>query len=182
MQPLIKFARSPSVAWANGSGRTTELVSWVRSRDLSGEAIPPWRLSIAELTGPAPFSALPGVRRHFLPIGGSVRLTVNGAARPVGDATVTQFTGDDEVELVELVDGPCHAVNLMVRAGSADPAGRDPGPALIAGTSDRGGGPGCWAAVSLGRADGIDRFDVIDPSRLIDILVPLPVALIGPPG
>ena len=178
MQPMIKFARSPSVAWANGSGRTTELVSWVRSRDLSGEAIPPWRLSVAELTGPARFSALPGVRRHFLPIGGSVRLTVNGAVRPVGDATVTQFTGDDEVELLELVDGSCHAVNLMVRAS----ARRHLGPALFVGSSDASGGPGCLVAVALGRADGIDRFDVIDPSRLIDTPVPLPVALIGLPS
>jgi environmental stress-induced protein Ves len=181
MDPMIAFARSPSVTWANGLGRTTELVSWTRSRELSGAAAPPWRLSIAELAGPAPFSPLPGVLRHLLPVGGRVTLSVNGSVRRVGDGTVTEFAGDNEVELVELGNGACHAVNLMVRAGRAGSGAEHRAPILTVGDSGRHPGPTCLVAVSLSRVDGIDRFDVLDPMQLAGVPVPLPLALVGVP-
>lgn len=181
MDPMIAFARSPSVAWANGLGRTTELVSWTRSRDLSGPATPPWRLSIAELAGPAPFSPLPGVLRHLLPVGGPVTLSVNGSVRRVDDGIVTEFAGDDEVELVELGSGARHAVNLMVRTGRADSDSDHRAPLLTVGDSGDHHGPTCLVAVSLGRVDGIERFDVLDPDQLTGLPVSLPLALVGRP-
>ena len=184
MRPLIEFATAPTVAWANGLGRTTELVSWERSRHFAGPDTAPWRLSIAELAGPAPFSPLPGVRRYFLPVGGSVMLTVDGVLRWVRAGTFAEFAGDDEVALTELADGPCHAVNLMVRAGpehgrpvDTGPAGGQPsdGPVLTVGPIP--GAAGCLVAVALGSGDGVERFDVLDPSQAA--ACSLPVALVG---
>lgn len=190
MRPLIEFAAAPTMAWANGLGRTTELVSWDRSREFTGPDAPPWRLSIAELAGPAPFSPLAGVRRHFLPVGGSVTLTVNGVIRRVGAGTVAEFAGDDEVTLVELADGRCHAVNLMVRVHPAGGGPADPlrgglhhdGPVLTAGAVKRGADPtGALVAVALESGVGVELFDVLDPGRSDAwSLNQLPVALVGP--
>lgn len=56
---MIKYAQAHRVPWANGRGHTSELVSWERSRAHSPAGTPAWRLSIAELEGPAAFSTIP---------------------------------------------------------------------------------------------------------------------------
>lgn len=73
--------RSP-VRWANGAGTTVELVALEESADLT-PGLPRWRLSVASLERPAPFSPLPGLHRRFLPVGGDVVLTVDGVRTPV---------------------------------------------------------------------------------------------------
>jgi environmental stress-induced protein Ves len=153
MRILARYADAPRVPWRNGKGATCELVSWDRGRELSGGAA--WRLSIADLIEPGEFSALPGVLRQFCPVGGSVILTVNGAQFPVPERTVARFTGDDDVDLIDL-DRPCRAVNLMVSGPDAD------APALVVG---KAGDvlDGCMVAVALESGPGLDRFDLISP-------------------
>jgi len=172
----IKYARAHRVPWANGRGHTTELVSWERSLALSSAGTPAWRLSIAELEGPAAFSTIPGVRRHFLPIGSSVTLAVNGVPRRIPDHTVTEFAGDDDVELRELDRAPGHAVNLMVRGGA------DTGPWLRVGVTDDDAFRSCLLAVALEQVGDIDRFDVLAPDPTAIPGHPLRFALITTTG
>lgn len=107
------FAQLTAAPWANGLGSTTELVAMEASRAVRPElGAPEWRLSIAELRKPAAFSALPGVHRNFMPVGGDVVLVVDGVRHDVPNGTVLRFSGDADVSLVSL-SSPCHAVNLM---------------------------------------------------------------------
>lgn len=114
------FADLAPVPWANGGGRTTELVGYAESAQYAesghfAEAVAPeWRLSIAALDRPAPFSALPGVRRTFMPADGDVTLQIADRTVHVARGTTVEFDGSDPVELVAL-DHPCHAINLMVK-------------------------------------------------------------------
>jgi environmental stress-induced protein Ves len=158
MALVIKYSQYSSVPWVNGKGQTTELVSWERSRTLTSTSIPAWRLSIARLEEPAAFSPIPSVRRHFLPVGTSVTLSVNGTQRYVPDRTVTEFEGDDDVNLLDLDHRPGRAVNLMSRT-LPDAAA----PALVVGNTNDDVFRTCLLAVALQPAEHIDLFDVLTP-------------------
>lgn len=123
----VDFASTPAGPWKNGAGATTELVALEGSSEFVGSSalvdssvcgdgepvtVAPWRLSIASLREPAAFSALPGMARSFMPVGGSVVLRIDGVDTPVPERMVCRFSGDAAVELVSL-DRSCHAVNLM---------------------------------------------------------------------
>lgn len=171
MRIISRFSSARRVPWANGKGETTELVTFDSSRELGAGDGPAWRLSIARLTEPGPFSPLPGIRRWFLPVGGWVVLTVDGARTPVPERTVAAFAGDDHVALVDL-EGPCHAVNLMV-------AGAVPGSTpLVLGQIGDDEFDRCMAAVVLDPVGDLDRFDLVAPGRPDDGISGAPVALI----
>lgn len=108
---LRAFADLEPVPWSNGAGSTVELLTLEESSRVS-PAFPRWRLSIARLDQPAPFSPLPGMHRSFMPVEGTVDLIVDGERRRVPDRTVSRFIGDSSVELDRLTR-PCFAVNLM---------------------------------------------------------------------
>lgn len=91
-------------AWANGRGTTREL-----ARGSS------WRLSIAELTEDAPFSAFPGFDRLFILVSGRVRLIVDGEVTRMKSGDTLTFSGEADVGVA--VDDPAQAVNLMVGRG-----------------------------------------------------------------
>ena len=111
MRTLKTFRLLQAQPWANLAGATTELLGFDESAALlSGVA--PWRLSVASLEFPAEFSVLPGLDRTFTPVGGRVRLSVEGRLLTVGDGEQLRFAGEDEVEITDL-DRPCAAVNLM---------------------------------------------------------------------
>lgn len=116
MRVLTSFDDHDPVPWANGAGETTELVSLAESEHLTPH-LRPWRLSIARLDHTGPFSALPGMARTFLPTA-EVVLTLDGRARRIPRLTPLDFSGDEEVVLVELSE-PCFAVNLMVAQAGA---------------------------------------------------------------
>jgi len=155
---LIKYSQIPPTPWVNGKGQTTELISWERSRTLSPAPTPAWRLSIARLEGAAAFSPIPGVHRQFLPIGTSVLLTVNGDPRRVADHTITEFDGDNVVDLLDLEPRPGYAVNLMVRDSAASSSMTFD----VCSTTDDSFRT-CLVAVTLESAPGIGRFDVVTP-------------------
>ncbi|UVI36816.1 HutD family protein [Brevibacterium spongiae] len=111
MRALASFADRPAVAWANGAGETTELVSLAGSATLT-PGLRPWRLSIARLDRPSPFSPLPTLARTFLPTS-EVVLEIDGQERRVGPAEPARFHGSQEVNLVGLAES-CFAINLMV--------------------------------------------------------------------
>ncbi len=116
MRRIASFADITPAAWANGAGETTELVSLVESAALTPDRAR-WRLSIARLERPGPFSSLPGVDRTFLPTA-EVVLEISSTPHRAGPDSPLRFTGDSEVVLTELSE-PCFAVNLMVETGGS---------------------------------------------------------------
>ena len=111
MHLLASFSQIDPVPWANGAGQTTELVSLAASASLTPD-LSPWRLSIAGLEAPGPFSALPGMARTFLPTA-EVSLRIDAQTHRVPALSTLRFDGDQDVSLRELAR-PCWAVNLMV--------------------------------------------------------------------
>ncbi|MCQ9368534.1 HutD family protein [Brevibacterium sp. 50QC2O2] len=89
----------------------------------AGAAPLQWRLSVAELLAPAPFSALPGVARTFVAADGPVVLSISGRRTAVAPGRAVRFSGSEPVELLAL-ERPCHAVNLMVRSASGQASAR----------------------------------------------------------
>ncbi|SDK22458.1 hypothetical protein SAMN05428985_10392 [Nocardioides sp. YR527] len=98
---LIDSGDVAPVPWRNGLGRTREL--------LVG---PGWRLSLADLAAPGPFSSFPDSDRVHLPLEGGYALVVGGhpiqarALQPVG------FPGEAPVVLQDL-ERPTSALNLI---------------------------------------------------------------------
>ncbi|MBU8577293.1 HutD family protein [Brevibacterium luteolum] len=117
LTPIACYADQPPVPWANGAGSTVELVSLAESAALT-PGLPAWRLSIATLERPAAFSALPGMRRIFRPIGADVVLDIDGEHFALADGQACVFDGAAVTALIAL-PGPCHAVNLMITAAEA---------------------------------------------------------------
>jgi hypothetical protein len=147
MRIVKRFADLTATAWANGRGATTELISFEQSAALTSGAR--WRLSVAELAQPGPFSPLTGMWRTFIPVGGEVVLAVDGVARDCPEGLPTEFDGGARTDLVAL-SGPCHAINLMVDRASSW------WPGLTTDPSDD-----TIIAVALRAGDGCARFDLV---------------------
>ncbi|MFI8633003.1 HutD family protein [Microbacterium sp. NPDC077663] len=162
---LRRFAEITPVPWRNGGGTTVELIDEDRSTTLTPGLR--WRLSIAHLTAPGPFSAFPGQVRTLIPWEGDIVLSVDDEFRHVGAGEAVRFPGDARTHLVELT-APCYAVNLM--ASGPDPTFE----VVIAGhvaTQDS------VAIAIAGNADA-SRFDVI--AVRANELMPVPGILLRP--
>ncbi|EHJ91193.1 HutD/Ves family protein [Vreelandella boliviensis] len=104
----LRFDELMPVAWQNGGGVTREVVR----QENSGES-PGWRVSIAELEKPGPFSVIAGVRRHFTVIGAHpVTLILPGKRTTLVPRQSVVFDGDAAVECL-LPEGASRALNLM---------------------------------------------------------------------
>lgn len=136
------------------------MVSYDESRGLT-PGRPPWRLSIADLTGPGPFSPLPGIARTFVPIDSPVELRVDGETHRVAAGTPFSFAGGSETTLLRLAT-PCRAVNLMVNADDSDPA------ELLPCRSPTLEFPTAAVVVALTTGRGTSVFDVWRPLAALD--------------
>lgn len=111
MRQVITSDVSP-VPWRNGGGLTHELLAWPSPQD--------WRcrLSVADIAGDGPFSAFPGVVRHFVVLDGD-GVVLDFAGREVelrpGD-TPQVFDGASAPGCC-LLGGPVRDLNLMCRGG-----------------------------------------------------------------
>lgn len=150
---LKRFADLTPVAWANGAGATTELVSFDESTSLTPDAAR-WRLSVADLTGPTMFSRLDAVHRTFLPVDAAVTLLIDGDDRHVEPGQTTEFAGDAAVMLSAL-SAPSRAVNLMVMVGVD---GLPPRLTRVVSGVDAA------VAIALAPNDRYGAFDLIAPS------------------
>ena len=100
--------------WANGLGTTLELV--VHPAGASMAAMD-WRISIATVAQPGPFSLLPGIDRVLLLLDDvDAVLAVDTRTTTMRRFDQVRFSGDSEVALVA-VSGPAHDLNLMTRRG-----------------------------------------------------------------
>ncbi len=100
--------------WRNGAGVTHELVRWP---DDDAFVV---RISVADVTAPAPFSEFPGLDRWlYLLAGGPVTLALaSGEAVLVAPGDHVEFSGDARVAATA-VARPSRDLNFMVRAGRA---------------------------------------------------------------
>ncbi|MBB5205149.1 hypothetical protein HNQ51_002468 [Inhella inkyongensis] len=119
MPDLILADAIPPQPWRNGGGATRELLAWPPGAD--------WRLriSLADIDRDGPFSAFPGVQRHFAVLEGAgvqlqladQTLALTPASRPLG------FDGALAPDC-RLINGPTRDLNLMLRGlGEGDAGG-----------------------------------------------------------
>jgi environmental stress-induced protein Ves len=99
--------------WRNGGGRTREL--WL------GPTVAAWRvrLSLADIEQDGPFSAFPGVQRHFAVVEGEgVCLRwPEGEQRLTPDSEPIAFEGAQAPDC-RLLGGPTRDLNLMLQGGA----------------------------------------------------------------
>lgn len=111
------LANLPHAPWKNGSGSTQEIACWPPDAGLDTFD---WRVSVATIAAPGPFSCFPGVDRQIMLLSGpGVDLAQReGAWRHRLDQRWSPwpFAGDDAVDCT-LLGGPSTDFNLMVRRG-----------------------------------------------------------------
>jgi environmental stress-induced protein Ves len=108
---IVRQASLPAKPWKNGGGITREVI-----RVPAGDGPFRWRVSIAQIDAPGPFSNFAGYRRTMVLLrGGGVRLDFD-AAEPQSLSAVgamAQFDGARQAHAA-LLNGPCADLNLMV--------------------------------------------------------------------
>jgi environmental stress-induced protein Ves len=115
---VLRLARGDarSVPWKNGRGTTTELALWpAEARFERGEF--DWRLSIAPVDEPGPFSSFPGVERILTVTQGAGLVLVHGADAPrarLRRLEPYRFSGDWSTT-AELPYGPITDFNVLFR-------------------------------------------------------------------
>lgn len=137
MATLTPLPRSGfrAMPWANGLGTTHEIA--IDPDPGTGGAPFRWRLSMADLAGPGPFSELPDVDRILVLLAGEgVVLHVDGRPpAPLGRHDAIAFPGDLPTHL-EMPPGPGRNLNLMWdrtrAAGRVDVVTAEAGIALLA--------------------------------------------------
>ena len=114
---FLDLATTPTVAWKNGGGSTRELACWPPGADMDGFE---WRVSVATIARPGPFSAFPGVDRQIMLLDGD-GVTLHGEQ---GELCHTlqqrwqpwRFAGEQPLDC-RLIGGPSTDFNLMLRRG-----------------------------------------------------------------
>ena len=98
--------------WANGRGTSYEI-----SR--GGGEVWDWRVAIAPVVEPGPFSALAGVDRHLVVLDEApLALTIDGTTRFAQRGEIVSFAGESSV-VADLPEGPTRDLGLMIRRGVA---------------------------------------------------------------
>jgi uncharacterized protein len=114
---LVDVAQVAPQPWKNGAGLTRELA--VHPAGATPDDFE-WRLSIAEITQDAPFSAFPGIDRCIVLLRGAGMLLRSPSGiverRLATPGDPFHFAGDDTVS-AQVIDGPSVDLNVMVRRG-----------------------------------------------------------------
>jgi environmental stress-induced protein Ves len=114
---VVRLDELPVSRWKNGGGATRELAR-AELPDGSGFA---WRLSVADIERPGPFSDFRGYRRQLVLLDGT-GLYLGGpgtrGARLDEPGDVHVFDGADEISAT-LHGGPCRDVNIMTAHAAA---------------------------------------------------------------
>lgn len=111
----VALEGTPSKPWKNAGGSTRELLAWPRADAWD------WRISVADISRPGPFSAFAGVLRGFAVLeGAGVVLQVHGQAlRMSPDSEPLHFDGAAPPGCT-LKEGPVRVLNVMTRQGAGD--------------------------------------------------------------
>lgn len=114
---IIRFAELRSEPWRNGGGVTRELASHPKAASAQDGAWD-WRVSIADVSKAADFSAFPGMERVLTVIDGELLLlTVDGAEHPLEKYRPFRFSGESAAHGA-LPTGDIRNLNVITRTGS----------------------------------------------------------------
>ena len=112
---FFDLATTPRMPWKNGGGSTQELACWPPGADMNSFE---WRVSLATVDRPGPFSVFPAIDRQIMLLGGD-GLHLRS---PCWDHRLEQrwqpfaFSGDDAVDGA-MLGGTSKDFNLMQRRG-----------------------------------------------------------------
>jgi environmental stress-induced protein Ves len=108
---VVRFAELAPVPWRNGGGITREVVS----AGGPGAQGFDWRISIAEVTEPGPFSTFPGVDRIIAVVQGEgMDLLIDGVEHVLGLHETLSFDGASQTSCTRLA-GAVRDLNVMTR-------------------------------------------------------------------
>lgn len=119
---FFDLANMPATPWKNGGGSTRELVCWPPATAAAGGMDSfDWRVSVATIAAPGPFSAFAGVDRQIMLLGGDgVQLTSSGWQHTLAERWQPfAFSGDEAVDCT-MLGGISTDFNLMLRRGVWD--------------------------------------------------------------
>ena len=109
---IVRFAELPVIPWRNGGGVTREVVASGGSDPLGFD----WRISIADVSQPGPFSAFPGVDRVITLVEGQrMDLLIDGVVHVLGLHESLSFDGASQASC-GLPAGPTRDLNVMTRS------------------------------------------------------------------
>ena len=117
---FFDLANVPATPWKNGGGSTRELACWPPATAAAGGKDSfDWRVSMATIAAPGPFSAFAGVDRQIMLLGGDgVHLTSSGWQHMLAERWQPfAFSGDDAVDC-HMLGGVSTDFNLMLRRGA----------------------------------------------------------------
>lgn len=110
---VLRFATLPESRWANGAGTTVEL-DRAPATQAAGFG---WRVSVATVDSPGPFSALPGIDRTIIALGpAALELTTPEGSARIEPFSAMSFAGEDAVG-VPRISAPSRDLNVMTRRG-----------------------------------------------------------------
>ena len=118
-QPWRVWRRADLCAspWRNGGGITYEIAVGPETGTVQDFD---WRVSVAEIDAPGPFSTFAGVDRIIALIDGpAMLLTVDGAPRRLALLDQLAFAGDSDT-ICDIPHGRTRDLNVMTRRGSVD--------------------------------------------------------------
>jgi hypothetical protein len=113
---VIRSADYRVQPWKNGGGTTTEIVAYPPGA--SFEAFE-WRISMAQVDEPGPFSQFPGIDRTLAVLEGAglmLHIEERGGVRLGRPTPPYGFPGELEIEST-LAEGPILDLNVMTRRG-----------------------------------------------------------------
>lgn len=151
--------------WSNGRGTTLELAV-----SPAGAAIGEidWRISIATVSEPGPFSRLPGIDRVLLMLDDvEAELAIGGRTVALRRLDQVEFAGEDDVALLS-ASAPARDLNLMTRRGRVTGRMRATTAAAV---PDRRAQAQAWLLAVAGPVtvtDG-DETAVLDPLDLVQL-------------
>ena len=109
---LLAADRVPT-PWRNGGGITHEIAAWPPGAPLEGFD---WRVSMAEVREPGPFSTFPGVDRVLTILQGTLSLAIEGRPAVTLTAESLPFCFAGEASCVGApLGGPVLDLNVMAR-------------------------------------------------------------------
>ena len=110
---VLRAAERTPVPWKNGGGLTREVAVHPPASDLGGFD---WRVSIAEVHTPGPFSLFEGVDRHMAVLAGRLSLAIDGrpAVTLTPETEALAFPGDLPAVAAPL-GAPVTDLNVMTR-------------------------------------------------------------------
>ncbi|MFT4242292.1 MAG: HutD family protein [Acidovorax sp.] len=113
---FLDLAAIPATRWKNGGGSTRELACWPPGAGMDGFG---WRVSVATIAAPGPFSAFAGVDRQIMLLDGDgVYLRGSGWQHALGERWQPfAFSGDEPVDCA-MLGGTSTDFNLMLRRGA----------------------------------------------------------------